>query len=133
MKKLLFFFVLCLFGGIAFATNDNGGSTTHEGPRQEIQIADILTPAGPTILRTPMWYAEGWIDYSMNCIEVEINQLLGTSTVVVTDLSTGQAVASATIEPDFSTVAYLPLPAEGFYRMTIRSAEYLGESNFTIE
>ena len=133
MKKLFFFFALCMFGVSVFADNNNSGSGDNEPTRLEIQIIDVLTPAQPDQLRTPMWYAEGWIDYSMNCIEVEITQLLGTSTVVVTDLSTGQAVASATIEPDFSTVAYLPLPAEGFYRMTIRSAEYLGESNFTIE
>lgn len=119
-----------MLGSAAFADND---INKKEGPREELQIADILTPAGPTILRMPMWYAEAWIDYTMNCLEVETNQLLGTATVVITDLMTGQTVAAATIEPDYSTVAYLPLPAEGFYRMTIKSAEYLGESNFTIE
>ena len=122
--------MLCMLGSAAFADND---INKKEGPREELQIADILTPAGPTILRMPMWYAEAWIDYTMNCLEVETNQLLGTATVVITDLMTGQTVAAATIEPDYSTVAYLPLPAEGFYRMTIKSAEYLGESNFTIE
>ena len=122
--------MLCMLGSAVFADND---INKKEGPREELQIADILTPAGPTILRMPMWYAEAWIDYTMNCLEVETNQLLGTATVVITDLMTGQAVAAATIEPDYSTVAYLPLPAEGFYRMTIKSAEYLGESNFTIE
>ncbi|MDE6623182.1 MAG: hypothetical protein K2K30_02165 [Alistipes sp.] len=130
MKKLLFSLMLCMLGSAAFADND---INKKEGPREELQIADILTPAGPTILRMPMWYAEAWIDYTMNCLEVEINQLLGPATVVITDLMTGQTVAAATIEPDYSTVAYLPLPAEGFYRMTIKSAEYLGESNFTIE
>lgn len=130
MKKLLFSLVLCVFGSTVFADND---TTPKDGPRQEIQILDVMIPAGPTILRMPTWYAEAWIDYTMNCLEVETNQLLGTATVVITDLMTGQTVAAATIEPDFSTVAYLPLPAEGFYRMTIKSAEYLGESNFTIE
>lgn len=133
MKKLFFLFALCLFGSVVLADNDNNTEEPKEGPRQEIQIRDVMIPAGPVILRTPMWYAEGWIDYTMNCIEVETNQMLGTASVVITDLSTGQAVASATIDPEFSTVAFLPLPAEGFYRMTISCAEYLGESDFMIE
>lgn len=125
--------MLCMLGSAVFADNDSSSTEKNETTRLEMQIIDVLTPAGPTILRMPMWYAEAWIDYTMNCLEVETNQLLGTATVVITDLMTGQAVAAATIEPDYSTVAYLPLPAEGFYRMTIKSAEYLGESNFTIE
>lgn len=135
MKKLLFFFMLCLCGAMAFADNDNkgGGSNSDLGPRYQIRIDDAMTPADPDQARSLIWYTEAWLDYTMNCIEVETNQMIGKAHVVITDLSTGRTVSSATIDPDYTTVAWLPLPSEGTYRMTITAEEYLGEGNFTVE
>ncbi|WP_418981628.1 hypothetical protein [Alistipes sp.] len=83
-------------------------------------------------MRSVTWYAEGWIDYGMNCIEIETNEGIGTASVVVTNMY-GQAVASATIDPAVSTYVMLPLPAAGEYRLTVTGTEYLGECNFTVE
>lgn len=102
------------------------------GPRQEMQIIDVMTPAGPEQMRSVVWYAEGWIDYQMNCIEVEINELIGKADVVITNLY-GQAVTAVTIDPAVTTYVMLPLPAAGEYRLTVTGTEYLGECNFTIE
>ncbi len=135
MKKLLFLFMLCLCGAMAFADNDtkDGGSTSNLGPRYQIRIDDAMTPADPDQMRSLIWYAEAWLDYTMNCIEVETNQMIGKADVVITDLTTGRTVSSATINPNYTTVAWLPLPSDGTYRMTITAAEYLGEADFTVE
>lgn len=126
MKKWLIFTILCVLGVNANANNDGDVS------RLEMQITDAIIPAHPDQMRSVVWYAEGWIDYQMNCIEVEINQIIGTADVVITD-QFGKPVAAATIDPAVTTYVMLPLPAEGFYRLTITAAEYQGECNFTIE
>lgn len=126
MKKLFLLLVLCVYGASVFANNDG------ELTRQEMQLIDILTPAQPDQMRSVVWYAEGWIDYDMNCIAIEINEVIGTADVVITNMY-GQPVAGATIDPAVTTYVMLPLPAEGIYRMTIKGEEYLGECNFTIE
>lgn len=135
MKKLLFIFALCFCGTLVFADNDNNGNSgsDKETTRLEMQITSVLTPAQPDQMRSLTWYAEAWIDYTMNCIEIETNQIIGKADVVILDLSTGRAVSSTTIDPAYTTVAWLPLPGEGMYRMTITAAKYVGESNFTIE
>lgn len=125
MKKLFLLLVLCMYGTVS-ANNDG------ELTRQEMQIIDILTPAQPDQMRSVVWYAEGWIDYDMNCIEIEINGVIGTASVVITNMY-GQPVAGTTIDPAVTTYVMLPLPAEGIYRMTITGEEYQGECNFTIE
>lgn len=126
MKKLFLLLVLCVYGASVFANNDG------ELTRQEMQLIDILTPAQPDQMRSVVWYAEGWIDYDMNCIAIEINEVIGTADVLITNMY-GQPVAGATIDPAVTTYVMLPLPAEGIYRMTITGEEYLGECNFTIE
>lgn len=126
MKKWLILIFLLLLGGNAFAKYDE------ETTRLEIQIIDAMTPAQPDQMRSAVWYAEGWIDYQMNCIEIEINEIIGTADVVIAD-QFGQPVAAATIDPAVTTYVMLPLPAEGFYRLTITAAEYQGECNFTVE
>lgn len=126
MKKLFLLLVLCVYGVSVMANNDG------ELTRQEMQLIDILTPAQPDQMRSVVWYAEGWIDYDMNCIAIEINEVIGTANVVITNMY-GQPVAGATIDPAVTTYVMLPLPAEGIYRMTITGEEYLGECNFTIE
>ncbi len=92
-----------------------------------------MLAGNPDQMRSLIWYAEAWLDYTMNCIEVETNQMIGKADVVITDLTTGRTVSSATIDPNYTTVAWLPLPSEGTYRMTITAAEYLGEADFTVE
>lgn len=126
MKKWLIVSILCIIGASASGNNDK------EPTRLEMQIIDAMTPAQPDQMRSVVWYAEGWIDYGMNCIEVEINEIIGKADVVITNMY-GQSVASATIDPAVSTYVLLPLPAEGVYRLTITGAEYLGECNFTVE
>lgn len=125
MKKLIFIFTL-------FFCNATFANTDETGPRQQMQIIDVMTPAQPDQMRSVVWYAEGWIDYDMNCIAIEINEVIGTANVVITNMY-GQPVAGATIDPAVTTYVMLPLPAEGIYRMTITGEEYLGECNFTIE
>lgn len=126
MKKLFLLLVLCIFGVTVSGNNDG------EVTRLEMQITDLMTPAQPDQMRSVVWYAEGWIDYDMNCIAIEINEVIGTANVVITNMY-GQPVAGATIDPAITTYVMLPLPAEGIYRMTITGEEYLGECNFTIE
>lgn len=125
MKKLFLLLVLCMYGTVS-ANNDG------EVTRLEMQITDLMTPAGPEQMRSVVWYAEGWIDYDMNCIEIEINEVIGTASVVIANMY-GQPVAGTTIDPAVTTYVMLPLPAEGIYRMTITGEEYQGECNFTIE
>lgn len=126
MKKMFLLLVLCIYGVTVSGNNDG------EVTRLEMQITDLMTPAGPEQMRSVVWYAEGWIDYDMNCIAIEINEVIGTADVVITNMY-GQPVAGATIDPAVTTYVMLPLPAEGIYRMTITGEEYLGECNFTIE
>lgn len=126
MKKMFLLLVLCIYGVTVSGNNDG------EVTRLEMQITDLMTPAGPEQMRSVVWYAEGWIDYDMNCIAIEINEVIGTANVVITNMY-GQPVAGATIDPAVTTYVMLPLPAEGIYRMTITGEEYLGECNFTIE
>ncbi len=126
MKKWFIVSLLCLIGSSASAKTDGDIS------RLEMQITDLMTPAGIEQMRSVTWYAEGWIDYGMNCIEIETNEGIGTASVVVTNMY-GQAVASATIDPAVSTYVMLPLPAAGEYRLTVTGTEYLGECNFTVE
>ncbi len=126
MKRLLLLFTLFL-ASIAWAGPDDAPKT-----RQDIQIVDILTPAGPEQLRSLTKYAEGWIDYQAACIEVEINEIIGVAQVVIVD-AMGRTVASTTINPAVSTFAILPMPAKGTYTMGIASANYYGECNFTID
>lgn len=126
MKKMFLLLVLCIYGVTVSGNNDG------EVTRLEMQIIDALTPAQPDQMRSVVWYAEGWIDYDMNCIAIEINEVIGTADVVITNMY-GQPVAGATIDPAVTTYVMLPLPAEGIYRMTITGEEYLGECNFTIE
>lgn len=126
MKKMFLLLVLCIYGVTVSGNNDG------EVTRLEMQITDLMTPAQPDQMRSVVWYAEGWIDYDMNCIAIEINEVIGTANVVITNMY-GQPVAGATIDPAVTTYVMLPLPAEGIYRMTITGEEYLGECNFTIE
>lgn len=127
MKKWIFIFSFLVFDiFLTFAGDDK------LGPREEIQIIDIMTPAQPDQMRSVVWYAEGWIDYQMNCIEIEINEMIGKADVVITNMY-GQAVASAVIDPAVTTYVMLPLPAAGEYRLTITGTDYQGECNFTIE
>lgn len=126
MKKMFLLLVLCIYGVTVSGNNDG------EVTRLEMQITDLMTPAQPDQMRSVVWYAEGWIDYDMNCIAIEINEVIGTADVVITNMY-GQPVAGATIDPAVTTYVMLPLPAEGIYRMTITGEEYLGECNFTIE
>ena len=119
MKKWLLVSILCIIGASAFGKNDDKDIS-----RLEMQITDLMIPTDPQQMRSVVWYAEGWIDYDMNCIEVEINEIIGKADVVITNMY-GQPVASAYV--------LLPLPAEGVYRLTVTGAEYLGECNFTVE
>ncbi|MBE6182606.1 MAG: hypothetical protein E7148_07960 [Rikenellaceae bacterium] len=126
MKRLLLLLALFI-SPIAWAGNDDAPKT-----REEIQLIDILTPAQPDQMRSQTKYAEGWIDYQMACIEVQINEVIGTTSIVIVD-AYGRTVATATINPEVTTFAILPMPAQGTYTMGIASANYYGESNFTID
>ncbi len=128
MKKLLLLLMLCVCGMNTYATNDGNEETT----RRDMQITDVMTPAGPEQMRSLTKYAEGWIDYQMACIEVQINEVIGTTSIVIVD-AYGRTVATATINPEVTTFAILPMPAQGAYTMGIASANYYGESNFTID
>lgn len=126
MKKLLLLLAL-FFSPIVWAGNDDAPKT-----REEIQLIDILTPAGPEQMRSLTKYAEGWIDYQQACIEVQINEVIGVTSIIIVD-AYGRTVTTATINPEVTTFAILPMPAQGAYTMGITSATYYGESNFTID
>lgn len=132
MKKFKFFVILmCLslcFGGMAYAaqaqrTND-GDLVIHMNPYNPHKDSDrsgnVLVVTG-TISQNPL------------CLTLSLPERLGTTMITVKDTQTNAILGSITVNTIQESIVNFNFErGSGHFNLTIESADYVGEGEFTL-
>ena len=121
-----------LFLILAMSLACSSFASTAEPTRQEIQMKEATIPSKPVRPRSVLSYVTAWADYNTESIKVEFNYYMGKLEVAIADM-TGTVVYKETVDSDAVASINIPMPAAGFYTISVTGEEYQADGDFMIE